>query len=311
MKTTNIFLVIIIICFSYSQVNAQLKVSTNGNVGIGNYNPSYKLDVKGTARFDAWSDIYIDWSGTGTHPSIYPERNSYLRLGKSDKWLNHMWCYSIDYQTMVQHSDISVKTNIQNLSGVLSKIEQINVYNYNYNDEYYKDLSDDLLELKDRKKFGFIAQEFEQVFPDLVYNSQSGMTKNSTLKSIDYISVIPILVQAIKEQQTQIEELSQKIQSLESLTALNEQKSKSDLLRNYPNPFSKETNISLVIPETAEQASILIYDSKGTLVKEIEILDRGKANLTFQAANLDAGVYSYTLIADSKVINTNKMIIQK
>jgi hypothetical protein len=50
-------------------------------------------------------------------------------------------------------------------------------------------------------QFGFIAQEFEKVIPELVRTDKDGY------KSIDYVKLTPILVVAIQEQQKQIEEL--------------------------------------------------------------------------------------------------------
>jgi hypothetical protein len=49
---------------------------------------------------------------------------------------------------------------------------------------------------------GFIAQELKEVFPELVYQET-----DSSEYSINYIGLIPILVEALKEQQILIEEL--------------------------------------------------------------------------------------------------------
>jgi len=57
-------------------------------------------------------------------------------------------------------------------------------------------------------QLGFIAQEFEKVIPELVRNDENGY------KSIDYVKLTPVLVEAIREQQKQIDELKQLVQSL-------------------------------------------------------------------------------------------------
>jgi hypothetical protein len=57
-------------------------------------------------------------------------------------------------------------------------------------------------------QFGFIAQEFEKVIPELVKSDKDGY------KSIDYVKLTPVLVEAIKEQQKQIEELKALVNSL-------------------------------------------------------------------------------------------------
>jgi hypothetical protein len=53
----------------------------------------------------------------------------------------------------------------------------------------------------DRRNIGLIAQDVEQVFPELVFTDASGF------KSVDYTKLTAVLVQAVKEQQTAIEQL--------------------------------------------------------------------------------------------------------
>jgi flagellar biosynthesis chaperone FliJ len=60
---------------------------------------------------------------------------------------------------------------------------------------------------ENENKIGLLAQEIFEVFPELV---KSGMNKNETL-SVNYQGLIPVLINAIKEQQNQIDELMVKI----------------------------------------------------------------------------------------------------
>jgi hypothetical protein len=53
---------------------------------------------------------------------------------------------------------------------------------------------------KKENKIGLLAQEIEEVFPELV---KSGMDKNKTL-SVNYQGLIPVLINAIKEQQEEL-----------------------------------------------------------------------------------------------------------
>ena len=67
---------------------------------------------------------------------------------------------------------------------------------------------------------GFIAQELEQVFPELVQDEISVLpgTKNERIeyKSVNYLGMIPVLTKAIQEQQAYIELLEQRIEALEN-----------------------------------------------------------------------------------------------
>jgi DNA-binding MltR family transcriptional regulator len=55
-----------------------------------------------------------------------------------------------------------------------------------------------------RTRLGFIAQDVQAIFPELVEEDAEGYL------SVDYLGLIPVLVEAIKEQQVQIEELQKK-----------------------------------------------------------------------------------------------------
>ncbi len=61
-----------------------------------------------------------------------------------------------------------------------------------------------------KRKYGFIAQELKDVFPDLVYTLQDGNL------GIDYIGLIPVMIQAIQEQRKELEALRKRIEMLES-----------------------------------------------------------------------------------------------
>ncbi|MCQ2376107.1 MAG: tail fiber domain-containing protein [Salinivirgaceae bacterium] len=108
-------------------------------------------------------------------------------------------------------SDKRFKKNIKNLPNeTVSKLKQIEskTYQYKSQDELltlYQSVNGDTAQVKyfdtNRDQYGFLAQDFENVFPELVYTDSVG------LKSIDYISLIPILLQAIQEQQAQIDYL--------------------------------------------------------------------------------------------------------
>jgi len=61
-----------------------------------------------------------------------------------------------------------------------------------------------------KRKYGFVAQELQEVFPDLVYTLQDG-----TL-GVDYTGLIPVMIQAIQEQRKELEALRKRIELLES-----------------------------------------------------------------------------------------------
>jgi hypothetical protein len=93
---------------------------------------------------------------------------------------------------MTASSDIRLKENFEPLNNALELVSQLNGLYYTWK----KDAGTDK-----PRKLGFIAQEVEKVIPELVKTDSEGM------KSVDYVSVVPVLVEAIKNQQKQIDEL--------------------------------------------------------------------------------------------------------
>ncbi|OPZ96779.1 MAG: hypothetical protein BWY70_01666 [Bacteroidetes bacterium ADurb.Bin408] len=75
------------------------------------------------------------------------------------------------------------------------------------------------MNLAEGKQFGLIAQDLEKVFPELVHkvlhpdNMEKGKETMIEFKGIDYISLIPVLIEAIQEQQKEIDALKAQLNS--------------------------------------------------------------------------------------------------
>ena len=93
------------------------------------------------------------------------------------------------------NSDIKLKTNIQTLTNSLEKVLNLRGVEF------------DRIDLEEKHQIGFIAQEVELIVPELVSESQG-------TKSVAYGNISALLVEAIKEQQDQINTLKQEIENL-------------------------------------------------------------------------------------------------
>ncbi len=80
------------------------------------------------------------------------------------------------------------------------------------------------------------------------------------------------------------------------------------LAQNVPNPFAESTVIDYSIPSTVQQAQIHFYDANGKLINSVDIVERGNGQLTVFANDLSSGIYTYSLVADGKVVATKKMM---
>ncbi|MCU0462596.1 MAG: tail fiber domain-containing protein [Bacteroidales bacterium] len=114
---------------------------------------------------------------------------------------------SIEYTGSLTHiSDARLKTNIFELENVISKIGSIRAVYYDWNKETTSGMI-----LNETRQIGVIAQEVEKAFPELVVTNEKGY------KMVDYVKLTPVLLEAVKEQQQQIESQQQQIDELKAL----------------------------------------------------------------------------------------------
>ena len=106
-------------------------------------------------------------------------------------------------------SDVKLKENIVDTPNKLNDILKVKVRNYNFKND-------------NLKQIGVIAQELESIFPSLVSESpdteiidKKVVDLGTTTKSVKYSVFVPILIKAIQEQQTIIEDLKSRIKTLE------------------------------------------------------------------------------------------------
>jgi hypothetical protein len=101
--------------------------------------------------------------------------------------------------TAFQTSDKRLKKNINKLNNSLEIINKLNPVSYNWNKKA-KELNSTKT---DDKNFGLIAQELEEILPELVHN----MYNEEKIKGIDYIQLIPFLIKSIQELNEEINKL--------------------------------------------------------------------------------------------------------
>ena len=104
-------------------------------------------------------------------------------------------------------SDESAKTNIVNLEGSLEKVLSLRGVSFSWNSEVVPNRA------KNQSiAIGLIAQEVEKIVPEVVVTEK---IENKDLKTVEYGNLVALLIEGMKEQQQQIEELKQRISDLE------------------------------------------------------------------------------------------------
>lgn len=241
-------------------------------------------------------------------------------------------------------SDSRMKEDIQNIgTGILAKLQSLQGVSYRLkkeapvyeipaklrNDSSFMRtmsaqpslLSNEPDPVADKRHYGFVAQDVKEVFPELVYESDS-----AGLLSVDYIGMVPILLEGMKEQQAQIDQQQQQIEELQEQLAAVQQvlenasgeisfvartKEKAVLYQNTPNPFYQSTEICFYIPEEVQTAIIYIYDINGFQKAKYSIAIRQEGSITIDGSTLDAGSYFYTLVCDGTPIASKQMVLTK
>ena len=228
-------------------------------------------------------------------------------------------------------SDITLKKDISELeNNTLDKLMQLNPIRYRLKSPLELNLigpevtdtlstplslTDREAEIYNRERFGLSAQEVQKQFPEIVIEGDDGFL------GVNYIELIPILIEALKDQQRQINDLQNNggqagfnIKSLNEVTsgtasADDDILQNTTLYQNSPNPFNQVTTIRFVIPEKVNRAMLYIYNMQGVQIQSHKISDRGHSSLEIQGAVLKPGMYLYTLIADGRAIDTKRMIL--
>ena len=196
-------------------------------------------------------------------------------------------------------SDKRFKKDILPIENALKTIEAIEGKTYLWDKEKNKEMNFD-----GGGHSGFIAQELEKVLPHLVATGSDGF------KAINYMELLPYLVEAIKEQQAQISELkaqasnSFKTQNGELLTLEN-----TKIISVSPNPSNDVILVSMNIEKVVQNAKLLVHDINGTVLSSLNINERDtNITKTLQKDNFGKGIYVVSLVINGKSIDTKKIV---
>lgn len=176
-----------------------LTVLRNGNTGVGRnvVEPQYLLDIGGRARIrhatNKTAGLFFDDSNGQPEGFVGLKSDTQIGFFNADKW--SFWMDSngnahiagSNYNT----SDLRLKKDFSALDQSLEKLTHLRGYHY-----FWKDRK-----LDQTLQTGLIAQEVELNFPELVKTDEQGF------KSVNYIGLIPYLIESVKELMAKIERL--------------------------------------------------------------------------------------------------------
>jgi hypothetical protein len=216
--------------------SAQMIIESNGYVGIGDMSPNYHFDV---ARLHASNDIvHFENTSTATNADCLrltlggttdgmDSQNFWIKFMNQNgsSWTTNMQGgirglgTSTQGVTLWTNSDVRLKYDIKPYEGALDMINSIPVRQFKWRgrEEAYanNEIPDDI---------GWVADELEAIIPvavsdPTIRNESAGLVEGDSeyeYKTIQQRSFIPIMMKAIQEQQTIIDDLTARIVALEN-----------------------------------------------------------------------------------------------
>lgn len=282
----------------------------------------YILEIRDAVGVEPASTPSNSTNGFGTlipiKPTIFISApKDRLAIGSMEKPLYALYAttlYSTSGNVSI-FSDRRYKTNIEDLTPAMEKIMRLHPVKFDYREGKEGERSTDPRLLN---RVGFIAQEVQDVVPEAV-----SYLEEDDVYTIDYMTLIPLLIKTVQEQQMQIEELQMALapdnaafatptfssaplngNPAETVTAAG-----NKLWSNVPNPFKQETRIRYALTEDVREAQLCIYDLSGKQLSCHRLNDRGESEFVLRAASLNPGIYLYSLIADGQVVDTHRMVV--
>jgi len=175
-------------------MSEKIRINGNGKLLLGTTSVLHSNTSTLGILFNGTTDnaIVAQTTRTATGSNFALFTNS---SGAVSGTINHNGSTSVIYNTS---SDYRLKENIQPLENGLERLSNLKPVKFDWKED-------------GTSSEGFIAHEAQEVFPDAV----SGKKDGKEMQGMDYGRITPLLVKAIQEQQTIIEDLKTRITTLE------------------------------------------------------------------------------------------------
>lgn len=182
----------------------------------------------------------------------------------------------------------------------VAKVEE---YSEEKNDESSSGLSYVPQTKLSKKKYGLAADELKKIFPELVYEDKNGNV------SINYIELVPLLVQSVNE-------LNSRIQRLES-GASTESFINSDMISLSANRINSNTRglqcstVDFKIPSDFQTACLTVFDLRGKVVAKRKITNAGNITTDLYDLVQNDGIYVFSVTVDGETVVAKQITLKK
>lgn len=152
----------------------------------------------------------------------------------------------------------------------------------------------------------------KQSFPALIIKDAKGN------EYVNYTQLVPILVQAIKELKTELDDLKEavassgtrKVNAATNIATNTLDEGRGSISQNSPNPFTGQSTVRVSVPDDASDAYVDILTLNGASVKRIPV-SNGLSEVSLSSFDFAPGTYLYTLVVNGKVSETRRMIVNR
>ncbi|AXG72155.1 chaperone of endosialidase [Kordia sp. SMS9] len=251
-------------------------------------------------RGEITSSVPISTFGAGIYGSA---------TGTNPNWYAGYFNGNVFTTGMYLSSDKKLKEQVETEENVLEKIMELNAVTYMYKEN-------DQLNLPAALQHGFIAQDIEEVFPELVttikkpiFDKENNIEGEYEYKAVNYIGLISVLtssIQELNEKVARLENEKNERNVSEDVDSLDE--ADFSMEQNIPNPFNNSATIRYTLPENVK-ANITIFDMAGKYIREYD-LSNTKGQLVINSNEIGKGMFLYSLISGGEIIMTKKMIVK-
>ena len=181
--------------------NLTVNGTTNVNIETGN--------IQASAINGSFPHIYLDETGTIDFNSgnvVLSHSNNKLTITGSSNSAS----LDVDGDITAMTSDKRLKENIIIIENPLDKLQELSGFTYHWNKEKCKEVG---FKPKDEEQIGVFAQDVQKVLPQAVKSAPFDRDSKGESKSgdnyltVQYEKIVPLLIECIKDQQEQINEL--------------------------------------------------------------------------------------------------------
>lgn len=152
----------------------------------------------------------------------------------------------------------------------------------------------------------------KQSFPALIIKDAQGN------EYVNYTQLVPILVQAIKELKTELDDLKEavassgtrKVNAATNIATNTLDEGWGSISQNTPNPFTGQSTVRVSVPDDASDAYVDILTLNGASLKRIPV-SNGLSEVSLSSFEFAPGTYLYTLVVNGKVSETRRMIVNR